>query len=150
MKKFMEEFKTFINKGNVMDMAVGVIIGAAFKAIVDSLVNDIISPILGIAGGVDFSAVKIHLIGDSYINIGNFINAVINFILMALILFLIVKFMNRATADMKKLTGKEEQAKAPTTKMCPYCRSEIPIEATRCPHCTSMLTEDKAKQVEKK
>ena len=149
MKKFFDEFKKFINQGNVMDMAVGVIIGAAFKAIVDSLVNDIISPILGVAGGVDFSAVKIHLTGDSYINIGNFINAVINFLLMALILFAIVKFMYRATEDMKKLTGKKEEEPAkPTTKMCPYCRSEIPIEATRCPHCTSMLTEEK--QVEKK
>lgn len=143
MKKFMEEFRKFINQGNVMDMAVGVIIGAAFKAIVDSLVNDIISPILGIAGGVDFSAVKLHLTGDSYINIGNFINAVINFLLMALILFLIVKFMNRATADVKKLAGTQEKPKAPTTKMCPYCKSEISIDATRCPHCTSMLTEEK-------
>ena len=145
MKKFFDEFKKFINQGNVMDMAVGVIIGAAFKAIVDSLVNDIISPILGVAGGVDFSAVKIHLTGDSYINIGNFINAVINFLLMALILFAIVKFMNRATEDMKKLTGKKEEEPAPaepTTKLCPYCKSEISIEAVKCPNCTSDLPEE--------
>lgn len=144
MKKFIEEFKKFISQGNVMDMAVGVIIGAAFKAIVDSLVNDIISPILGVAGGVDFSAVKIHLAGDSYINIGNFINAVINFLIMALILFMLVKGLNKAQSDMAKLSKKkpEEPAK-PTTKICPYCKSEIPIDATRCPHCTSMLTEEK-------
>ena len=134
MKKFMEEFKAFISRGNVMDMAVGVIIGGAFTAIVNSLVEDIINPILGVFGGVDFSNVKIPLRG---VGIGSFINAIINFLIMAFVIFSIVKALNKAAEAAKK--NKEEEPAAPTTKMCPYCKSEIALEATRCPHCTSEL-----------
>jgi large conductance mechanosensitive channel len=102
MKKFMQEFKEFALKGNVMDMAVGVIIGAAFKTIIDSLVNDIINPLIGIAFQTDFSAVVITLPGNVALNIGNFISTVINFLLMALVLFLIVKTVNRLDSFGKK------------------------------------------------
>lgn len=137
MKKFMEEFKAFISRGNVMDMAVGIIIGGAFTAIVNSLVEDIINPILGAFGGVDFSNVKIPLRGDAAIGVGSFINAIINFLIMALVIFSIVKAMNKAAEMAKKNEPKEEEK--PTTKMCPYCKSEIALDATRCPHCTSEL-----------
>ncbi len=140
MKKFMEEFKAFISRGNVMDMAVGIIIGGAFTAIVTSLVNDIINPILGVFGGKDFSQLSIPLSGDAALNYGNFIAAVINFLIMAFIVFMMMKVMNGFAEKLKK---KEEPAApaAPTTKKCPYCMSEIAIEATRCPHCTSVLEE---------
>ena len=135
MKAFMKEFKEFISKGNVMDLAVGVIIGGAFQAIVGSLVNDIIMPLLGIiTGGLDFSHLAIT-VGEAQILYGSFISAIINFLLMALVLFLVIKALNKA----KSLTAKPEEPKAPTTKKCPYCQSEIPIAATRCPHCTSEL-----------
>ncbi len=115
-------------------MAVGVIIGGAFKGIVDSLVNDILSPLIGIAGGANLSNLSVN-IGGATLTYGNFISSVINFVLMALIIFLIVKTVNGAR---KKLTPKKPE-EAPKTKMCPYCRSEIDINATRCPHCTSEL-----------
>ena len=136
MKGFMKEFKEFISRGNVMDMAVGIIIGGAFTAIVTALVDNIIMPLIsGICGGMAFEdwAVKI---GGSTIGIGAFIAAIVNFLLIALVLFSIIKAMNHAADKLKK---EEEEAPA-TTKMCPYCRSEdVPIEATRCPHCTSQL-----------
>jgi large conductance mechanosensitive channel len=135
MKAFMKEFKEFISKGNVMDLAVGVIIGGAFQAIVGSLVNDIIMPLLGIiTGGLDFSHLAIT-VGEAQILYGSFISAIINFLLMALVLFLVIKALNKA----KSLTAKPEEPKAPTTKKCPYCQSDIPLAATRCPHCTSEL-----------
>ncbi len=135
MKAFMKEFKEFISKGNVMDLAVGVIIGGAFQAIVGSLVNDIIMPLLGIiTGGLDFSHLAIT-VGEAQILYGSFISAIINFLLMALVLFLVIKALNKA----KSLTAKPEEPKAPTTKKCPYCQSDIPVAATRCPHCTSEL-----------
>ena len=137
MKKFFEEFKKFISKGNVMDLAVGVIIGGAFQAIVNSLVNDIIMPLLGIiTGGLDFSSLSIT-VGDAQIMYGSFISAIINFLLMALVLFMVIKAMNKA----KELTEKPKEPEAPTTKKCPYCQSDIPIDAVRCPHCTSELKE---------
>lgn len=140
MKKFMEEFKVFIARGNVMDMAVGVIIGGAFKAIVDSLVNDIINPLLGAVGGLDFSEYSLPLSGEASLNYGNFITSIINFLVMAFIIFTIVRTMNKMAAKMAP--KKEEEAPAaPTTKACPFCKSEIAIEATRCPHCTSVLEE---------
>ena len=135
MKSFMKEFKEFISRGNVMDMAVGIIIGGAFTAIVNSLVEDIINPLLGCFVSMDFSAWKIPLVGDASLGVGNFINAIISFLIMAFILFSIIKAMNKAASIGKK----EEAPAAPTTKMCPYCKSEIAIEATRCPHCTSQL-----------
>ena len=131
----MKEFRDFINRGNVLDMAIGIIIGGAFTAIVTSLSNDIISPILGLFGGYDFSAYSLKF-GDVAIKYGSFITAIINFLIMALIVFCMVKAMNRATSKLKK---EEEIEEAATTKVCPYCKSEISIEATRCPHCTSQL-----------
>lgn len=147
MKKFMDEFKAFIMRGNVMDLAVGVIIGGAFQAIIKSLVDDIVMPLISIiTGGIDFSNWFIQLSGDTKFTTlaeakeagvatlayGNFITAVINFLIMALVIFCIVKTINALDA---KYRPKEEAA--PTTKKCPYCQSDIDIKATRCPHCTS-------------
>lgn len=147
MKKFIQEFKEFALKGNMMDLAIGMIIGSAFTGIVNSLVNDIINPILGIfTGKIDFSNLFITLDGSHYDTLeaaesagaavfkyGSFISNIINFIIMALVVFMIVKFLNR----LRKKP--EESPAAPATKTCPYCKSEISIEATRCPHCTSEL-----------
>ena len=143
MKGFIGEFKKFISRGNVMDLAVGVIIGGAFQAIVSSLVNDIVMPVISlITGGLDFSAWKIMLSegeNAASINYGNFITAVINFLIMSFVIFCFVKFMNSLN---EKLVKKPEEAPAaPTTKVCPFCKSEVNIDATRCPHCTSELTE---------
>lgn len=135
MKKFMAEFKNFICRGNVMDMAVGIIIGGAFTSIVSSLVNDIINPILGIFGGMNFSDLKLTLVGDATLNYGNFITAVINFLIMAFIVFLLMRSINKLTT---KLGPKKEEA-TPTEKECPYCKTKIAIAATRCPNCTSNL-----------
>lgn len=139
MHKFLEEFKKFISKGNVMDMAVGIIIGGAFTSIVSSLVNDIINPLLGLFGGMNFDQLVWNITGDVTLYYGKFITAVVNFLIMAFIVFILVKAMNTA---MSKFQKKEEE-KAPTTKICPYCRSEIALEAVRCPHCTSELEEEK-------
>jgi len=134
MKNFIKEFKEFINRGNVLDMAIGVIIGAAFKDIVTSLVDNIISPVIGLFGGKNFDQYQ-FMIGEATIKYGAFITTVINFLIMALVIFMLVKVMNGIS---KKFEKKEEEApKAPTTKTCPYCLSEIKMEATRCPHCTS-------------
>jgi len=143
MKKFFNEFKAFISRGNVMDMAVGVIIGASFKAIVDSLVADIINPILGIFGGKDFSQYVIQLPGEATLNYGKFISSIINFLIMAFIIFCIIKLLNGMNDLASKLAKKktEEAPAAPTKKECPFCKMEIAIEATRCPHCTSELEE---------
>ena len=133
MKKFFEEFKKFISRGNVMDMAVGIIIGGAFTAIVNSLVNDIVMPVISLlTGGMDFSSLCIKLSDAedaAAINYGAFISAVINFLLIALVIFCIIKTLNKF--------HKEEPAKEPTEKECPYCKSMIAIKATKCPHCTS-------------
>ena len=135
MKKFLNEFKTFAMRGNVIDMAVGVIIGGAFKGIVDSLVNDILSPVIGLIGKKDFSALTLNVLGVE-LKYGAFITAVINFIIMAFVIFLLVKGLNKLSQIGKK---KEIAIEAVTTKKCPFCMSEIAIEATRCPHCTSAL-----------
>ena len=137
MKNFVEEFKKFIARGSVMDMAVGVIIGGAFTAIVNSLVNDVMMPVLSlITGGLDFSKLCIVLgegEGAATLNYGAFIAAIINFLLIALVIFMLIKTIN-------KLTKKKEEAPAPvTTKDCPYCKEKVALEATRCPHCTSEL-----------
>lgn len=137
MKIFFEEFKKFISKGNVIDMAVGIIIGGAFTSIVSSLVNDIINPILGLFGGMNFDQLAWNITGDVTLYYGKFITAVVNFLIMALIVFLLVKIMNKAMSRIQK----PEEPKAPTTKTCPFCKSEIAIAATRCPHCTSQLEE---------
>lgn len=145
MKKFFNEFKAFISRGNVIDMAVGVIIGGAFQAIIKSLVDDVIMPVLSvITGGTDFSEWKLVLveaaseeIPEVALNYGNFINAIINFLLMAIVIFIFIKILNTLTGKLKP--KKEEALAAPTTKKCPFCKSEIAIDATRCPHCTSAL-----------
>lgn len=142
MKEFFDEFRKFINRGSVVDMAVGIMIGAAFKAIVDSLVNDLISPFIGLLVKQDFSNLSLDIFGVS-LRYGAFIMAVLNFFIIALVLFLIIRLMNSfhdLTKRVKK-GGQKEEEPAPTTKICPYCKSEIAIEATRCPHCTSQLEE---------
>ena len=139
-KGFIEEFKKFIMRGNVMDMAVGVIVGGAFTSIVTSLNQDILTPVLGIFGGTDFSNLKVTLGSGENAPVlcyGNFITAVINFLITAFVIFVLVKAINKIG---DKLIRKEEEAPPePTTKISPYCRSEIAKEATRCPHCTSNL-----------
>lgn len=142
MKKFLQEFKEFISKGNVMDLAVGVIIGGAFSSIVTSLTDNIIKPLINCIGGAEVQG-KIHLVGDNYIDYGAFISAIINFLIMALIIFVMVKIVNKAVALGKKLEPKsDEKEKAPTTKICPFCKTEINIDAVRCPNCTSVLNSE--------
>ena len=136
MKKFLNEFKEFIARGNVIDLAVAVIIGGAFQSIVQSLVKDIISPIIGLFANQDFSHLVFTISGVE-IKYGSFITNVINFIIMAFVIFVLVKAINKVSTFAKT----EEKEEAPTTKKCPYCLSEIPIEATRCAHCTSKLEE---------
>ncbi len=135
MKKFLAEFKEFAMRGNVMDLAIGVIIGAAFQAIVKSLTDDIISPILGLFLRTDFSQLSVTVL-DVEIRYGSFLTAIINFIIMAFIIFLLVKVMNTLA---NVTTKKKARVEAATTKKCPYCCSEISIEAVRCPNCTSEL-----------
>lgn len=135
MKAFMAEFKKFVARGNVMDMAVGIIIGGAFTAIVTSLVNDILMPVLSLlTGGFDFSALCIVL-GEgenaATLNYGSFIAAIINFLLISFVIFMLIKAIN-------KLSVKKEEAPI-TTKECPFCKEQVAVEAVRCPHCTSEL-----------
>lgn len=151
-KGFISEFREFIMRGNVMDLAVGVIIGGAFQAIISSLVDDIIMPVIGVVtGGIDFSNYFISLDGTSYktlaaakeagaatLNYGTFITAVINFLLMAFVIFILVKSLN-AIAEKAKKKDAEAEAEAPTVKECPFCKNEIPIGATRCGFCTSEI-----------
>jgi len=127
----LKDFKAFVMRGNVMDLAVGVIIGGAFGKIVSSLVSDILMPLIGlIIGGIDFSSLA-FTVGNAKVTYGNFINNAIDFIIIAFVIFLMV----RAIAKLEK----PAPATAPTTKDCPYCFTAIPIQATRCPHCTSEL-----------
>ena len=151
MKKFMSEFKEFIMRGNVMDLAVGVIIGGAFQAIVNAFINDLIMPFIGLlTGGINFNEQFLILklpegveasqvtyanaseLGASIWGYGAFITALINFLIMAIVVFLLVKAINKASSIGKK--KKEEPA--PTTKKCPHCCEEVNINATKCPHCT--------------
>ena len=138
MKKFLAEFREFAMKGNVLDMAVGIIVGAAFTSIVNSLVDDIISPVIGLLVRVNFSDLAVSVFGVD-LKYGSFIMAVINFVIVAFALFVLVKALNTA-----RNLGKKPEAEEATTKECPYCKSEISIEATRCPHCTSILSEEMA------
>jgi len=143
MKNFINEFKKFAMRGNVIDMAVGIIIGAAFGKIVSSLVEDVLMPPIGLAlGKVDFSDLKWVLAKDVSINYGNFINNVISFLIVAFAVFLLIKTINTLQEKMLADEKKEETA-TPTTKQCPYCCSEIAIKATRCPNCTSELIKTK-------
>ncbi len=141
----LNEFKKFIMRGSVVDLAIGVVIGGAFGAIVSSLVNDIIMPPIGmLLGKVDFSKLYVPLDGKTYeslaaakelgaptLNYGAFINTIINFIIVGFVIFLVVKAINRMQ--------KPVEAAAPTTKACVFCATEIPLAAKRCPHCTSEL-----------
>ena len=140
MKKFLEEFKAFALKGNMIDLAVGMIIGSAFTSIVNSLVNDIFMPVLSIfTGKIDFSNMFIALDGNKYPTLAaaNEVTATqaINFLLMAFVVFMVIKAINK----LEKIGKASEAPKAPTEKECPYCKSMIPIKAVRCPHCTSEL-----------
>ena len=138
---FVSEFKEFIMRGNVIDLAVGVIIGGAFQAIVSSLVDDIIMPIISLATkGMDFTKLAIQINEETQLCYGNFITAIINFLIMALVIFMLVKGINKVHSIGKKEEAPEEEP-APTVKTCPFCKSEIAIDATRCPHCTSELSE---------
>ena len=136
MKKFISEFKTFALRGNVMDMAVGVLIGGAFSSIITSLTENLINPILGAAGNTDLSAYALVL-GGVELRYGAFLTSVINFFITALVLFCMLRAVNK----LLHFRRREEAPAAPTTKTCPFCMSEIPIAATRCPHCTSQLAE---------
>ena len=159
MKKFIGEFKEFIMRGNVMDLAVGVIIGGAFQAIVNSLVNDVIMPLISLATkGMDFTNKFILLskpaegvpepatlaeakeAGLAALGYGSFVSAILNFLIMANIIFLLVKGINKVANMGKK--KEEEKEEEPTTKVCPFCKSEIAIDATKCPHCTSDIPEE--------
>lgn len=137
MKKFFHEFKTFALRGNVMDLAVGMIIGSAFTAIVTSLKDNFIQPILDFVTRTHTADYYTKEILLGYLS--SFISAIINFIIIAFVLFLLIKGMNTLMALGKK---KDTEVVAPTTKVCPFCKSEIAIDATRCPHCTSQLDEE--------
>ena len=132
MKKFIEEFKAFALRGNVMDMAVGVLIGGAFSGIVTSLTDNFINPILNVLTGG-----KVYSMEDIAGFASSFLSAVVNFLIMALILFCLLKAINKLMNFNKK-----EEPKEKTTKICPFCQSEISIKATRCPHCTSVLEKE--------
>ncbi len=138
--KILKEFKEFISRGNVMDMAVGIIIGGAFTGIVNSLVNDIINPLIGMIGGTDLSGYVLVLKDEATLNYGSFLTAIINFLIMAVVVFIMIKTINSMSKALTR-KKKEEEPAAPTTKVCPFCKSEVNIEATRCPHCTSELSE---------
>ncbi len=152
MKKMLKEFKAFAIKGNMIDLAVGMIIGTSFNKIVSSLVNDMIMPLLGIfTGKIDFAQLYIALDGNTYESLsaaeeagaacfkyGAFIAGLIDFVIMAFIVFLFVRGINKLREANKEPEAPAAPAE-PTTKICPFCKSEISIEATRCPHCTSEL-----------
>lgn len=162
-----KEFKEFATKGNVVDLAIGVIIGGGFQKIVNSLVNDLIMPFISIfTGKIDFNDMMVT-IGDTSIKYGSFITNVINFLIIAFSVFVMVRYINKLNKTLeekakginqklekknkffkKKKKEEEPVAPAPTTKICPFCLSEINIKATRCPHCTSQLEEMVGEQLE--
>ncbi len=143
MSKIFQEFKTFVMRGNVIDMAVGVVIGGAFSNIVNSLVNDVVMPVVSlVTGKINFADMMISLDGNKYASLaaaqeagapviayGNFIQIIVQFLLTAFVLFMVIKGINKL--------HKPEPEAAPTTKICPFCKSEIHIEASKCPHCLS-------------
>lgn len=154
----LKEFKEFALKGNIMDMAVGVVIGGAFQKIVNSLVNDIIMPAISVlTGNVDFSDM-VFTVGDASIKYGNFITTIVDFLIIAFSIFLVVKYLNKLNKlkelgdlaakldkDGKFIKHKEkqvEESKEPETKVCPYCLTDVKYHATKCPHCTSELVEE--------
>lgn len=157
----LKEFKEFAARGNIMDLAVGVVIGGAFQSIINSLVSDIIMPLVSIiTGNVDFSNMKLSIVDPLNpenvmvsLNYGNFITAIVNFLIIAFSIFLVVTYLNKLNKKMEAISlgqvdkiaqklGKNkepEKAPEPTVKICPYCYSEVNFKATRCPHCTSEL-----------
>ncbi|MBR6505000.1 MAG: large conductance mechanosensitive channel protein MscL [Clostridia bacterium] len=166
----LKEFKEFIARGNVMDLAIGIIIGGAFQKIVNSLVNDIIMPFTSIfTGKLDYTSWVIN-IGNTTLGIGNFITAILNFLIMAFSIFLMVRYFNKINKKIENMTAKEmkklnkkfekrmqkfkkkgkeiPQDPKPTTKVCKYCFTEININATRCPHCTSVLEEKESEVID--
>jgi len=157
MKKLWDEFKKFAFKGNVLDMAIGVIIGGAFGAIVTSLINDLLMPAIGLLIKADFSKWFIALDGNTYESLeaakeagagifhyGNFISAIVYFFMVAICIFLVVKALNTAKKKAEEANKKDEPAPAPEKKprLCPYCFGEVHDDATRCPHCTSELPKE--------
>jgi len=168
----LKEFKEFIARGNVMDLAIGIIIGGAFQKIVNSLVNDIIMPFTSIfTGKLDYTSWVIN-IGNTTLGIGNFITAILNFLIMAFSIFLMVRYFNKINKKIENMTAKEmakfnkkfekqvkkfkkkgqempqKEEPKPTTKVCSYCFTEININATRCPHCTSILEEKESEVID--
>ena len=141
MGNFLKEFKEFAVKGNVLDMAVGIIIGGAFTAIVTALVENILNPIIGLFTGGNLDKMTAE-VGPVTFGWGAFVAAVINFILVAFVLFLIIRAANRAKEAAMK--PEEEAEEEPTTKVCPFCQGEIPIKAIKCMHCGSDLPEEEA------
>ncbi len=161
-----KEFKEFAMRGNIMDLAVGVVIGGAFQKIVTSLVEDIIMPAISIfTGNIDFTDM-VYTYQGATIKYGNFITAIVNFLIIAFTIFIVIKYSNSLSRKLEKIklgeqiiskvdkkgklkkNKKEAPAPAPTVKKCPFCFSEIHIDATRCPHCTSVLEEIKDKVTE--
>ena len=149
-----KEFKEFATRGNILDLAVGVVIGGAFQTIINSLVEDVIMPCIAmLTGKVDFSDMM-FTVGDASIRYGNFITAIVNFLIIAFSIFLVLRYINKLNTKMENIKlgkfvpvfnkkGEKEEAPIPepTIKICPYCFSEVNIKATRCPHCTSSLEE---------
>jgi large conductance mechanosensitive channel protein len=162
---WLKEFKTFAMRGNVIDLAVGVIIGGAFGQIVTSLVNDIVMPPIGrLLGGADFKDLYVRIgpipegkiveslqdakdAGVPVIAYGQFINVLLNFLIVAICIFFLIKVINTLSRKNKKEEEQAAAAAAPTTKDCPYCLSAIPVKATRCGHCTSILSDGQAETV---
>ena len=152
--RFFGEFKTFIARGNVIDLAVGVIIGGAFQKIVNSLVNDIVMPLISLlTGGVDFNnwflalgegdfatVEEAQAAGVATLNFGTFLSTALDFLIMAFVIFLFIKGINVLSEKLKR--EKQTESAPPAVKNCPYCLSEIDIAATRCPHCTSHIPVD--------
>lgn len=145
----LKEFKKFATRGNIVDLAVGVVIGGAFQSIINSLVSDIIMPAVSIfTGKVDFSNM-VFTVGGASIKYGNFITAIVNFLIIAFSIFLVIRYLNKLNKRMENIKfgkiqfhkndKKEDASCVPTVKICPYCFSEINYKATRCPHCTSII-----------
>lgn len=140
MKKFLNEFKAFALRGNVIDLSIGVLIGGAFSSLVSSFTDYIINPIIGCIGSTKVEGFVIPLIKGQKIDLGAFLSSVINFFILAFVIFMIMKTLNKIAS-----IGKKEEEEVITTKICPYCQSEISLKATKCPHCTSDLEVEEGK-----